>query len=436
MKLTQYLHQAWYEAKAKPLYTILYITGVTLAIALTMIFANYYIIRIAPIYPEVNRNKTYYITTCTMINSGEGYSNSWFMGTKLAKEVSDNIKSAENLSIIGSRERLYAKSSENPEIVEKFAVRSNDEKFFKVFEFEFLAGTPFSREELESNQKVAVITDATAKKLFTAEYKDIIGKTIQINSIDYMITGIVRHCSQLCTEAYADIYKALDYSSVSEMQGGILGGLNAVMTIKDDTQYENVKKECDRICDKISEQETGWTLQLGDQPKSHLRMVLQDRMEDDSDFSWWNVIRNNMIVVIVLLLVPALNMSGMISGRMDARQQEIGIRKSFGATKATLLSQIFTENMFYTLIGAVLGLVISWTSIIFGIKQLILMFDPYSIYDIGLDTDIQVSFNMIFSPEVFFTALIVIFIFNSLSALIPAWWAINHNIVNSLNNTK
>ena len=34
----------------------------------------------------------------------------------------------------------------------------------------------------------------------------------------------------------------------------------------------------------------------------------------------------------MLLLVPALNLSGMISSRMERRLPEMGIRKAFGAT--------------------------------------------------------------------------------------------------------
>ena len=35
-----------------------------------------------------------------------------------------------------------------------------------------------------------------------------------------------------------------------------------------------------------------------------------------------------------------MNLSGMIAGRMEARLAEMGIRKSFGATRRRLLSQV------------------------------------------------------------------------------------------------
>lgn len=437
MKITQYLKQSWHEAKSKPLYTGLYITGVTLAVALTMIFANYYFIRIAPTYPEVNRNHTYYLTSCQMHNIAEDYNNGWYMGSILARDYVSKISGAECVSIkFGMRKTLKGKPEFKSDIIEDLNVQENDAKFFKIYDFDFLAGRPFSQDEFDSKDKVAVITDIVAEKLYSESFENIIGKSIFINDIEYRITGIVRHCSQLCTESYADVYCSIDYDNVREMDDHILGPFMAVFLIKNDKQLEDTEKELENIRNKIAGLYEGWELVIGDQPKSHIRTIMQDMRDDDEEFSWWKVIRNNLLIAIVLLLVPALNMSGMISGRMENRQSEIGIRKSFGATKSSLLSQLFVENMLYTLIGALLGLIISWSALYFNMKQIIVMFDPYALYSLSADADPEVSLGMLFSPEVFFTTLIVIFIFNSLSAIVPAWWALRQNIVNSLNNNR
>lgn len=438
MKITQYLKQSWHEAKSKPLYTGLYITGVTLAVALTMIFANYYFIRISPTYPEVNRNDTYYLTQCRMHNIAEDYTNGWYMGSILARDYVQKIKGPECVSIkYGAMKTLKAKPEFKSDITEALNVLENDAKFFKIYEFDFLAGRPFSQEEFDNKNKVAVISDIVAEKLYSDSFENIIGKSIFINDIEYRITGIVKHCSQLCTESYADAYCAIDYDNVREMNDRILGPFTAVFLIRNDKQLDDTKKELENIRNQIAGLYEGWELVIGDQPKSHIRTIMQDIQDSsDEEFSWWKIIRNNMLIVIVLLLVPALNMSGMISGRMENRQSEIGIRKSFGATKSSLLSQLFIENMLYTLIGAFLGLIISWSVLYFNMKQIIVMFDPYALYSISAETEPEVSFGMLFSPEVFFTTIIVIFVFNSLSAIVPAWWALRQNIVNSLNNNR
>ena len=61
------------------------------------------------------------------------------------------------------------------------------------------------------------------------------------------------------------------------------------------------------------------------------------------------------MALLLFLLVPALNLSGMNASRIQERVGELGIRKAFGATKATLMGQVFVENMVLMLPGGVAG---------------------------------------------------------------------------------
>ena len=62
----------------------------------------------------------------------------------------------------------------------------------------------------------------------------------------------------------------------------------------------------------------------------------------------WAQIRYLLLILLVLLLVPALNLSGMIASRMESRLSEMGVRKSFGAGRGGLLSQVMWENLLLT----------------------------------------------------------------------------------------
>lgn len=435
MKLTLYAKQAWQEAKAHPLYTALYVVGVTLAIALTMIFTTYYYIRIAPIYPETNRSKTYYLTSVGLLHKTEGYANRWWIGQNFADEVIYKLQNVEAATVCPSGTSAEIASIPGEESLKKeIAVNYADAGVFKVFNFDFLAGRPFSKEEYDSKVAVAVITDRVAQSFFGDNYEDAIGKIIKLQS-EYTVCGVVKTGSQLCSLSYADIYcprKRLQ----SMNPNGIIGGGQAVLVVKDDAQYKAMKEELDKLCEQMMAPIADeWELDLGEQPKSHFRFVMQGLTIDDADFSWWNIARKNMLIIFVLLLVPALNLSGMISGNMDGRQAEIGIRKSFGAKKSSLLAQIFTENLLYTLAGSLLGMIMSWLILYFGMKEIILMMDPFMTYFFK-DFDPQVTASMLFSPTIFLIASGIILIFNTLSAVIPAWWSLRHNIVESLNNNR
>ena len=58
-----YLKQAWELLKQNKLFSMLYIVGTGLAIAMTMIMAVVYYVKIAPVYPEANRMNTLYFTS-------------------------------------------------------------------------------------------------------------------------------------------------------------------------------------------------------------------------------------------------------------------------------------------------------------------------------------------------------------------------------------
>ncbi|MCD8079369.1 MAG: hypothetical protein LUF04_02835 [Bacteroides sp.] len=53
-----YLKQAWEFMKQNKLYSSLYVAGTALAIAMAMLFVLIYYIKMAPVYPEMNRDRT------------------------------------------------------------------------------------------------------------------------------------------------------------------------------------------------------------------------------------------------------------------------------------------------------------------------------------------------------------------------------------------
>lgn len=147
-----------------------------------------------------------------------------------------------------------------------------------------------------------------------------------------------------------------------------------------------------------------------------------------------DVIRRYLLIFLVLLLVPALNLCGMIAGRMDVRLSEMAVRKSFGASKAGLLRQVIWENLLMTLIGGALGLILAWTALIVFREWLFALFDNPDLPMAGLTT--EVTGEMLFAPGIFLTALLLCVTLNLLSALIPAWLSLRKPIVQSMNEKR
>lgn len=100
-----YLKQAWALLKQNKLFSTLYIAGTGLAIAMTMVMAIAYYVKIAPVYPEVNRLNTLYLTNCRIEQGPEGNKSvyqwavsykalqDWFYPTRNALCVSAQLNS-------------------------------------------------------------------------------------------------------------------------------------------------------------------------------------------------------------------------------------------------------------------------------------------------------------------------------------------------------
>lgn len=61
----------------------------------------------------------------------------------------------------------------------------------------------------------------------------------------------------------------------------------------------------------------------------------------------------------IMLVVPAINISGLISSQMTRRLSELGIRKAYGASARELVAQLMTENLLLALMGAIVGFLLS-----------------------------------------------------------------------------
>ena len=89
-----YLKQAWMLLKQNKLFSSLYIAGTGLAIAMTVIMAVVYYVKIAPVYPETNRMKTLYLTTARFEKNVAGNKNvvQWAVSYKALQDWFYSLK--------------------------------------------------------------------------------------------------------------------------------------------------------------------------------------------------------------------------------------------------------------------------------------------------------------------------------------------------------
>ena len=440
------IRQALALIREEKLFSSIYIVGTALAIAFTMVMAVVYYIKLAPVYPERNRARTIYFEGLRIEADNGAKGQTGFS----AQAYEEWFKPSPNIEYC-SPTLLAAGTGKTQGKCHTFVVRGKDDyvdvvrnevsaDYFKIYEYDFVSGRAFTSKEVDDNEKVCVISDALAERLF-GKGVEAVGKTVEVESgPEVRVVGVFRGGSQLAPDSYADIIYPLLNGVV--MRIPYQGLYSIVATVKDDDHLRALKQELDDVAARTQQAhpevldmfsfggDAKKKLVLTQDMDTHPMHVLktENREGSLSTVSGWQLVKHYAGIIFVLLFVPALNLCGIVAGRMERRSAEMAVRKTFGARRSTLLSQVVTENLVLTTIGGIIGLVLSWLAI-YGMRREILgMFFDNS----TLTTAPIVEGEMLFAPSLFVGAFAAVLLLNLLAAVVPAWWSLRKPIVESM----
>lgn len=429
-----YLTQAFTLLKQNRLFSMLYIVGTGLAIAMTVIVAVVYYVKLAPIYPEENRKNTLYLTHVSFKSEQESRTYQSALSYRALQEWIYPLKNVVAVSARFSNAMDYYVQPADRSRDFRPALKLVDSAFFRIYALQFLEGHPFTEADLASGIHTAVISDDLARRLFGAT-EGVVGRSFSMDYVNYHVCGVVRGASFLTRQSYAQVY--VPYSIESNYKDPVVssfpycGLFNVTFLVKDNAQAKALRAEIKDLTRRVNTQYKGqWQMELWEQPTSHVLSVFKDYPADTS-FSSWKVAGRLILWVLVLLVVPSLNLNGLIASRMESRLPEMGVRKSFGASRSALLSQVMWENFFLTLVGGLLGLLVAWIMLYVGREWIFILFDSWPM-DIPEGANLYVSGEMLFAPVVFLIAFLLCLVLNLLSALWPAWMSLRKPIVYSL----
>ncbi len=115
----------------------------------------------------------------------------------------------------------------------------------------------------------------------------------------------------------------------------------------------------------------------------------------------------------------------MTQSRLRRRVSEVGVRCAFGCTRSRVILDIIGENMIVTLIGGVIGLLLS---VVFAWIYCSMTTATYG----SLSTGAMLDASMLISWSTLGFAILFCFFLNILSSGIPAWRASRLNPVEAL----
>lgn len=429
------IKNAWRRIKSDPLFASLYIFGSALSIASAMIIVIYLHVKLSDIYPERDRTSLYELGETKLARGGTSTSSSCH-NLRFAEEHVAGLPGVKAVALhcqpYYSPRSFQAPSMKAPREIESFGVNFG---WFDVYDFDFIEGNRFTREAYDAGERCVLLSDRLATSAFGSP-QEAMGKTVQLNKVEYKVTGVFREPSRLTTFCEAMVPITCLPDALSSWSQGSVGGV-AVLGSCEVTLLANEGISGEELSGQYAElirnlnsaaSESDFKIE-----NFGLISVAAERLGIEGFFTPAEVFRKYGLLLLMLLFVPALNLSGLISGRMESRLPEMGVRKSFGARRGRLFRTVLAENLVLTGLGAIIGLglavaaVWSWRGWFFGISQNVF-------YESA--TDVRMTSDMMFAPLVFVSAFMVCLLLNLLASMIPVWWSLRRPIVESLSTKK
>ena len=435
--IKQYFKQAWTMMRQNKLFTSIYVAGTGLSIAFTMVLFIIYYVKFAPVYPEYNRDRMLVISKSAIAKEGAEEWNNCNGGA--SPKVAELVKDLPHLEHVGMASMLppmmgsavlLPQSNEQLEVTQGFA----DAGFWKVFTFRFLSGKPFNEEAVEASLPVAVLTENLAKRIFAST--DVIDKHFKLDGKDVKVIGVVADVTGTTPATAADLYLPLYYGMgemlrPSKKPKGLLGDVGIYMTAPSEDDVETLRAEVIDVLNRYDQEDTQYTHFWMDQPDVWWKSTFRDDCRNAPDIA--GIIRNVLYMLLALLFIPAMNLCGMISSRMDERMSELGVRKAYGATNASLISQVLTENLLLTSVGGLVGLALAYLIAMTGGDWIYHLFDNF-VWGDAMPASYTVE--MLFNPTLFLTVFGLCVLLNLISALVPTILALRHSIIYSIQSKR
>ncbi|MBL7742344.1 MAG: ABC transporter permease [Chitinophagaceae bacterium] len=283
-----------------------------------------------------------------------------------------------------------------------------DGDYFKLFQYEWLAGSPASSLTEPFN---VVISESRAKLYFAGkDMADVPGNTITYNdSITATVTGVVKDIENNTDLSFKEFISLKTITATGlknnmgwEEWGSVNSSSLLFIKLNKGTAAAQIEKQLSSLRTKYAKDDYMKTVNLL-QPISDLHFAGEydsfARREAHKP-----TLYGLLAVAAFLLLLGCINFINLTTAQAAMRAKEIGIRKTLGSSKFHLVSQFLGETFILTLLATMLS-----TLITPGVLKIFSDFIPKELH-----------FNMLGQPHIILFIIILIVTVTVLSGFYPA----------------
>lgn len=409
--------QVWNLFKQNMLFGVISVAGTGIIMAFVMVIWMSWEVQTADISPENNRSQTVYLGNIRSYRNLDKAEINTGLNDRVQKEIFDNLQHATLVTAVEGNIGVVPYMAEDGVRYKLFQMLA-DTNIFRLFDYRFVAGRPFTSGEMESGARVLVINEKSARKIY-GNAENALGKELKPEYQEaFTIVGVVEDVSTFFSTAFSQVWRPASMernmtAKEGEVKGdGPSGRRSVLYLLMRKGEYALLKDEVDMRVERYNKSQQEYT-------------IFSHQMYETGAGEYGKYII--LAVCVLLMLVPAINSIGLNTSLMEQRKDEMGLRKAYGATRFDIIRQLFRENLFYTGLGGIIGLILAWIFVFTSGNWL---------FSTALDGIVGNMFSLpvssFFNWSVFAGALFFCFCFNMMSILVPARKISGTRIINAI----
>jgi len=396
-----YLLTAWKVFMRRKLFTAINLLCIVLTLVVLMVIASLLETAFHPSGVEGKSDRFLQVLMMRMTSPSGDSRSSTPPGFKLIDKYLKPMPGVERVAAVTLPSSVSVYQGNN---VSELQMRRADADYWKVLDFRLLAGRLPTSADDAAGRMIAVLNASTARRLFPGEAKAALGQRIDVGGQVFEVVGVVEDAMHL--NAYADIWAPLSTFASSDYRNHLTGMFSALILAKRPEDLPRIREQVGRIAKGVVHDDPKqWkTIQFWADGKLDVFARILTNSDEVDDSGAGKLLSGIAVAMVLFMLLPALNLVNLNTGRIMERRSEIGVRKAFGATSSQLAVQLVIENVLLCLAGGLIAFgatigVLAWLEA----TNLI----PY----------LQVDLNL----AVFGWGMLIATVFGLLSGVLPAW---------------